>query len=485
MRIVPGNILHHADRTMNVPALTEALAIAPEIIYNVSNLYEEHETAFSSFLARKQLTASGLFADAKSPDWQVIGNRQFKWPLEGRSHRKGRIVSNNGAGETPGIGHTLVTLTVDTDWFTENETLQCWDARTILFVREKHKAGDGNWNYVIQLVSSDPSEFIQPALIAPGEELSSGYTMYPEASEDASERITHPEWHTEWLTIQRFKYSITGTANAHKLLIEHNGKYLMAEAQHIRTLRQVMRARENQLIFGRASIDATGNHVGVRDKWDREIVAGNGIIHQGDPSMKFTYNNMTLGWIENLLNHMQLSLTGTSSGTEIVFGGGLAFYTEFHRAMRGIFEMNPIVFSQGEGENKGVNATPFGYYQFNGMKLIPIWIKAFDDPMSAQKFDSWGQNYRSRMGFALNLGSTLGGGSPNVRLLALGNSEEDRRYVEREILGMTGGGVKNSKSNRMMVSSSVDAKEVHILMETGLALLNPLAFVEIIPAMRR
>lgn len=484
MRIVPGNVLQHADRSASVPMLSEALAINPEIIYNVSNLYEDHETAFSSFLARRGMTMRGLYSNASSPDFQVIGNRQIKWPVKGRSERKGRIVSNNAAGSTPGLNHATFTLTLDNDWFVEKETLLCWDVRTVLYVREKQKGTGDTWNYTVQLMGNDPAAFVDPRLIEAGAELSSGYTAYPEGSEDASERVTHPEWHTEWLTIQRFKYSTTGSAKAHKILIEHKGQHLWAEYQHLETLNWMMRARERQLLFGRASVDSTGNNVGVTDKDNRPIIAGNGLIHQGDPSMKFTYTDLTVRWIENMITAMQLSMTSGMGGPEIVIGGGLAFISDFHRAMRSIFEMNPIIFAEGSGNEKGVNTT-FQYYNFNSVKLVPMWIPAYDDPMGAQQMDSFGVNYRSRMGFALNTGSNLAGQAPNIKLLALGNKDEDRRYIERELVGMAGGGTKNVKTGRLMVSSSVDAYELHMLCETGIALMNPLSFVEIVPAVRR
>ena len=238
------------------------------------------------------------------------------------------------------------------------------------------------------------------------------------------------------------------------------------------------------MLFGRATVDHTGKNIVVRDLEDREIFAGNGLFHQGDPSMKFTYSNITTRWLENLITSMQLSATAGMGGPEIIIGGGLNFINEFNRAMRGIFEQNPIVFAQGEGSEKGVNTT-FSFYNFNDIKVIPMWIPAFDDPMAAQGRDEFGVSYRSRMGFALNTGANLAGQDPNVRLLALGNGDEDRRFIERDLPGLAGGGAINSKTGRIMAASAVDGYEVHMLCETGIALMNPLSFVEIVPAMRR
>lgn len=483
MRILPGNVLEHGDQTATVPMLYEALAIEPEIIYSVSNLFEDHETTFSSFLARKGLTVSGLFDGIRTPEFQVVSNRQIKWAVKGRSERKGRIVSSV-AGNEVGRYHAEFVVSVDTDWFNENETLLCWDLRTVLFVKKKERGStDGVWNYTCQLMTGDRNEYVNSNLLTAGSELSCGYTAYPELSEDAGEKVTHPEWHTEYMTIQRFKYSISGSAKAHKLLVEHGkGNYLFTDYQYMEVMRRFMYARERQLLFGKASVDATGR-VGVTDKFGREITAGNGLIHQGDPSMKFSYTNLSIDWIENLLVNMQLATVDSSGGPEIVIGGGIHFITEFHRVMRGIFEQNPMAFLEGSGDKKGVNAT-FSYYSFNGAKLYPMWIRAFDDRQAAQKEDIFGVNYRSRMGFALALGNTIGGQGGNVKLLALGNSQEDRRFVERELVGMAGGGVRNPKTNRLMVSSSVDGYELHMLSETGIALMNPLAFAEIVPATR-
>lgn len=480
MRIV-GNITQHAGNTASLSMLSEAMVLSPEIIYNVTNLFEDNETTFSSFLGRKGLTMGGLYTGADLGNFQVVGNRQVKWPLKGYSERKGRIVTTV-AGANPGLDGVPFTLSIDSDWFQKQETIDLWDRRTFLYIIDKAQASEGVWNYTVKLVHNEPGAFVNPRLLQAGCEVGFAYTMYPEASEDGNEKYTHAEWHTEFMTIQRMKFSITGSAAAtggH--IVEHNGQRLFMDYQYKEMLKRFLRARENQLLFGKATVDQNAR-VYMRDLDGREIVAGNGLLHQGDPSMKFAYSNLSIKWLEKLMVNMQL-LTTDDGGTEIVLGGGIEFITQFHRLMRDVLQQGPQPLVVGSGTDKGIS-TSFKFYEFNGVRLTPLWIKAFDYALRPNKTDIWGANYGSRMAFALNLGNTIGG-SGSVRLMALGNDKEDRRFVEREVIGMTGGGAKNSASGRIMASSSVDAKQVHVLSESGIALMNPFHFAEILPTMRK
>lgn len=481
MRII-GAVTQHSNATISLRTLQEAMLLKPEIIYNVSNLFEKNETVFSSFLGRKGLTMGGLYADAKGTGFQVVGNRQVKWPLKGYEERKGKVLET--VPGTPGLNQATFTLTLDTDWFDKNEILDLWDRRTLLFIHDKQRSSTpGAWNYTVQLMSNEVGAFVNPRLLVAGSEVGFSYTAYPELSEDGNEKYTHPEWHTEFMTIQRMKFSISGSAAAQSgYVLEHNGKKLFASSAYLQMLKRFMRARENQLLFAKATVDANSN-VYLKDlETGKDIVAGNGLMHQGDPSMKFSYSNLSMKWLDNMMDNMDLMATEDGVG-EIVIAGGQTFINQFHRLMTQVLGQNPEPLVEGSGNDKVIN-TNFSAYVHNGIRLTPMRLRAFDYQLRPNQSDVWGQNYGSRMGFALNLGNTIGG-EGSIRLMALGNSDEDRRFVQKEVIGMSGGGAKNSKSERIMSSSSVDGHQVHVLCESGVALMNPFHFAEIVPTMRK
>lgn len=482
MRIV-SQVLQHSNETVSMRTLQEAMLLRPEIIYNVANLFERSSSVFSSFLGRKGLTMGGLYADAKGTGFQVVGNRQVKWPLKGYEERKGKLLATV-TDPTPGLNGSLFTITLDTDWFDKNEIIDLWDRRTLLFIHSKERsATPGAWNYTVQLMANDKTSYVRSDLLTAGCEVGFSYTAYPELSEDGNEKYTHGEWHTEFMTIQRMKFSISGSAAAQSgYVLEHNGKKLFASKAYMDMLKRFMRARENQLLFGKATIDANSN-VYLKDiETGKEIVSGNGLLHQGHGSMKFSYNTMTTKWLDHVMDNLDLMATEDGVG-EIVVAGGQHFINGFHRLMTQVLGQNPQPLVEGSGNNKVIN-TNFAGYVHNGITLRPMRLRAFDYELRPQQRDIWNQTYGSRMGFFLNLGNTIGG-EGSVRLMALGNDHEDRRFVQKEVIGMSGGGVVNSKSGRIMSSSSVDGHQVHVLCESGMALLNPYHFAEAMPTFRK
>ena len=90
-------------------------------------------------------------------------------------------------------------------------------------------------------------------------------------SETGYEKNVFPEWHTNFMTIQRMQYSISGSANESVIWVEHNGIKLWVKKQDMEMMRRWAYARENQLLFGKATIDANDN-VYLKDLKDNKYV---------------------------------------------------------------------------------------------------------------------------------------------------------------------------------------------------------------------
>lgn len=484
MKII-GTGTYDANRTTMTNSLAAALLTRPEIANNVVNLFEDNFTAFSSYLARRGYTKKGLTPDMDTSDFKVIGNRKFMWALKGYPFRKGKIVAavTDAAGNptsTPGLiqsnaGGQVFLLTLDTNFFSPNDTLELTDRRTIIQIMNEYPIENtsGQWTYKCKLVSNVSGAFVDPSLLAVDKEVGFSYTAFHELSETGYEKNTFPEWHTNYMTIQRMQFSISGSAQNTVLWVEHNGQKLWFKQQEYDMMRRWAYARENQLIFGRASVDANET-VYLRDLKGREIVQGDGIVSQGDSSLKFQYNNLNVRTLENIMQNLQL-LSNNDGLTEVFVMGGQAFVWNFQRLMRDVFKYNPepLFVSQGERE-KGVKVA-FNSYEMGGVKMVVAWNKAMDAAWRPQEKDIYGTNLESYRGFFVSLGNTIGGDA-NVDLVALGNGSEDRRYVKKVIDGMAS---PSGTGRREYASNSVDGYQCQILSETGLCLKNPFGFAEL------
>lgn len=479
MKII-GTGTYDANRTTMTNSLAAALLTRPEIASNVVNLFEDNFTAFSSYLARRGFTKKGLTPGMDTADFKVIGNRKFMWALKGYPFRKGTITAdvtdaNGGATVQPGNNQSVFIITVDTNFFSPNDTLELGDRRTIIQIMDEYpiETMSGQWQYKCKIIANVTGAWVDPTLLEVGKEVGFSYTAFHELSETGYEKNTFPEWHTNYMTIQRMQFSISGSAQNTVLWVEHNGQKLWFKQQEMEMLRRWAYARENQLIFGRASIDANEN-VFLRDLKGREIIQGDGIVAQGDSSLKFQYNNLNVKTLENIMQNLQL-LSNNDGMTEVFVMGGQAFVWNFQRLMRDVFKYNPepLFVSQGDKE-KGVKVA-FNSYEMGGVKLVVAWNKAMDAAWRPQEKDIYGVNLESYRGFFVSLGNTIGGDA-NVDLVALGNGGDDRRFVKKVIDGMVS---PQGTGRREFASNSVDGYQVQILSETGLCLKNPFGFAEI------
>ncbi len=487
MKII-GTGTYDANRTTMTNSLAAALLTKPEISTNVVNLFEDNFTAFSSYLARKGLTKKGLTPDMSTSDFKVIGNRKFMWAVKGYPFRKGTIllaadpatptVEFDCTSAQPGVNQTIFQLTLDTNFFSPNDTLELSDHRTILQVLDEYPvevtiSGQPGWRYQVRLVTNINGSYCDCNLVATGSEVGFSYTAFPELSETGYEKNTFPEWHTNYMTIQRMQFSTSGSAQNTVLWVEHNGQKLWFKVQEMDMMRRWAYARENQLLFGRATIDANDN-VFLRDIKGREIIQGDGLIAQGDSSLKFQYNTLNIKTLENIMQNLQL-LTNDDGLTEVFVMGGQAFVWNFQRLMRDVFKYDPqpLFVSAGDRE-KGVKVA-FNSYEMAGVKIVVAWNKAMDAAWRPQQKDIFGTNLESYRGFFVSLGNTIGGDA-NVELIALGNGADDRRYVKKIIDGMASPGGSGRKEYS---SNSVDGYQCQILSETGLCLKNPFGFAEL------
>lgn len=468
MRILPGTPKEFANETPFSHHLGKFLVNYPEILPTVTTLFEHNKTAFSSLLARRNML-SGTILNNKNPKaskYKVVGSRKVQWEVKGYPDRKIRIIGLGGVGfkcdaypTTPGKYQTVIDLYVDTNWASPRDILELADNRTQLYMFDSklpEEVEGGVWKLRVKVNTNDNSEYVNPALLAIGMELSVSHTQFEEASETAYEKYTFNEKAETNLTIQRLKWSITGTAEelkANAVWIEHNGQSLWTTKAHLQMLERAAEYRERQIIFGKSTVTAD-DKILMKTSEGYEVMAGDGILNQGDGAWRLPYNDMSTRVLDSIMEN--ISLYQSSFGTEVAVACGTQFYKNFARIMKNEAGIDPKVV-EGTGGTKGINMD-YSYYEFGGVKLIPTRIPWMDNPMRASVMLPDGTRNTSHGAIFVSLGD-VSVGNPAIELLQLGK----RGWLEGEVNGINKGGD---------MANSVDAKHHHILWETGAALFD-------------
>jgi len=473
MRIVePGTIRGFSNETVTSNHLLQAAVSTPEIMPQVATLFMSDTTPFSSLLAKKGLTSRGLYAGLMSDTYRVVGNRKVMWPVKGIERRKGTILSYSApTTSTPGINGETVTLYLDTNWFSPYDVLELKDNRTLVTVVDDQlpvQMDDGSYRYYARLNRKSAGSYINPVLLTAGSEIGFGMTNFYEMSETGYEKYTFDNWAYSHMTIQRMKWSISGTAasmDTRKIWIEHGGEYAWMTAAEEQMLRRWAGAREFQLLNGQGTV---GEHdeVYLKDMKGREIVAGDGLLNIGDGSLRFPYSGrLTKKHIENVMGNMQI-MASADGLLEIVAIVGQQYMFQFSELMKtiGASFVGSSGLTEGSGSAKGINAT-FSYYELNGVRVIPIWYKWFNDPSRPQRATRDGYMAESGRAIFVSLGRT-DLGTNNVELLAL----KGREFKKGTVKGIDVGGDN--------MSNSVDGQHTHVLCETGIKCANMFGVAE-------
>lgn len=460
----------NANETTTTNSLGAAILTRPEIANNLTNLWEKNYTAFSSLLARKNLVKKNVFEGLNTSDFRVIGNRKFQWGVKNYPFTKCFItgdvelaVGTTNAGENGSI----FTITLNANYFSPNDVLELKDGRTEIIVMDDYpvEVASDQFEYRCKIVTNKQGDYVDADLLEIGSEVGFSHTAFPEMSETGYEKNQFPEWRTEFMTIQRMQYSISGSAKNTKVYwVEHNGQLMWFKEQELDMMRRWAIARENQLLFGKPTVDAN-DKVFLTDLKGREIIKGSGVVEQGDPSLKYTYNKLSIRLIEMIMQNMQLLSIGDSN-IEVCVQAGQQFCWDFARLMRDVYKMNPMpLFISKDEQNRGVNSN-FNMYQIGNVSLIVSWNRSIDAPWRATQTDQYGTNKRSKEAYFFSTGTV--NDNPNIELVTLGNGGDERSMVKKEISGMVSIGDKGASQ----AANSVDGTQVQILSETGVKLEN-------------
>lgn len=468
MRILPGTPKEFANETPTSKHMSQYLISAPEILPQITTLFDQNISAFSSLLARRNMF-SGKLADPlnpKSARYKIVGNRKVMWKVKGYPDRKARIIGYGGKGyrcdafdTTPGKNQTWVDIYLDTNWFSPKDVLELADNATYIHVSDStlpQEIEGGVFHYRVKVMTNNTADYINQNLLAIGQEVSISHSAFEEMSETAYEKYTFDESAYTHMTIQRLKWSISGTADEYKpnaVWVEHNGVKMWTDHAQLEMLQRATMYRERQILNGKSTVSADDKVV-LRTVEGFEVMAGDGILNQGDGSWRLPYNVMTTRVIDNIMEN--ISIYSSSWGTEVAVICGMQFYKDFARLMKEEAGIDPKTVEM-EGMKKGINLD-YEYYKFGGVKIIPTVVPWFDSPMRATTYGPDGTRNTSHNAIFVSLGD-VSINRPAIELLALGK----RSWLEGEVNGINKGGD---------MANSVDGRHHHVLWETGAALMD-------------
>ena len=472
MRLVqPGIMKDYANETTTTNHLLQVALANPEVIPQIATLFQSDGAPFTSLLAKKNLLSRGLKANYSDDNYRVVGNRKVMYPVKGMPRRKGRILSMECTDVTrPGYGGSEVRAVLDTNWFSPYDVLELKDQRTLIHNctdQLPEEVAPGEYLYTWKMVRSDKSEYIDPELLTENSEVGFAYTATYEMSETGYEKYTFSDWATSHMTIQRMKWSISGSAaqtKTNKVWVQHNGQFAWMEMAEMQMLKRWAEAREYQVLLGKSSV-GENDQVLLKDVKGRDIIMGDGLINIGDGSLRFPINRLTEKTLQNIMKNMKIMADGDGK-FEVAIVCGMEMMQEWGSLMRSIgVTSRDSGLVEGSGSSKGINAT-FSYYEVDGIRFTPVWDKFMDDPSRPQWTDARGVNKGSKRGIFVSLGKA-DIGSNSIELLALG----DRAFKKGSVYGINKGGEG--------MQNSVDGEHHHVLCETGIMCNNMYGVAEI------
>jgi hypothetical protein len=462
MRLLPGYAPQISNESISSYHFITHAINDPDILPTLYSI-KEMESPLSSLLNLKGLKTRNLTEATFTNKIRVVGSNHIMYAIPASDLRKVHIVENvdgvtfdsNIYPTQPGKNQSAFYIYTDSNWIGPKEVIQLNDNRTQLYVYDPNlpvEVAEGVWRYEVKLKTNSYDNYVNTDLLASQSECMPISTAYEhDFSETANEKYTFPTWGHSYLTLQRVKYSYSGTAEAmkenKKWYIHKGNKGFLTEAEEQMMMRAAKYA-EHDNIFGQGTVTEDGK-VLLHDKLGREVIAGSGILNQGDGAYDFPYVKWNKKFLQELMKDIDLRI-GEDGLTEVALIGGKEVTSGFSSVMReyGITMNQNIV---GDGADKGINDT-YSYYEFDGVRVIPKRYAYYDSVDVPTKRLSDGTSLASHEGFLVPLGVT-NGGDRQIELVQL------RKPTMGSINGINKGGEG--------MATSVDGTSVHFLFQTG------------------
>lgn len=475
MKFAKGGVREVAMESISSRMLMDIGMNNPDYLPTIMRLYKD-SAPLNYILDIKGMKTKDLGMNTNNKSFNTVASNHLKYRIAETESRIEHFRANSagvtfvdGMGQTttPGKYKSIVDVYTDTNWGGFQELIELADNKGQLYIlNDPEEVEDGVWKTSVRLWGNDKELFIDPLLLADGME----YTVVTNAheqdfSERGVEKYQFKTWGDAWLTLQRFKYSWSGTAAAilknkktvaGKFVINNGEKAFLTEAES-----EMMQRAAKQLnymyLWGKSSVTSDGKII-MKNLKARDVMAGDGIINSNGGPVEIPYNGFTKSFLEYLLNEIEPYVNGDSEGVqEVIMLMAPLAYSSFQSLMRtmGVTQNGNI---EGTGASKGIVDT-YRFYELGGIRLIAMKEPSMSSRAGIPLAD--GTRHNSYDVILLPLGLTSDG-TNGVQLVQL------REPTRGTVAGIDLGG---------NIASSVDGSSVHILFQNGIINQNKVFYL--------
>lgn len=420
---------------------------------------------------------------------QELNNREYKWWLHSQNDKAIEVVENlmDGNG-TPGIYGTPFRFRVLERWFEIGNVLVS-DNTTLVRVQKVEPANNGGYIITAQMVSPEPTDYIDPTQITPGAKFSIDYTAVAEYSEHGGGTYTtSPFQLLNCTSILRKQYDITGSAASDVMIVElphplhpEQKTKLWTTSQEWNAITQFYAEISKNMLYSIYNKNTSNGKTTLLDEKGRPVYMGAGLREQMAPSNVRTYNKLTYKVIQDFL--MDLSYTNATWGgeTEFLALTGKQGMISFTDAMTDIARNNGFVvytdnkFIGGSGMDLEFQGQFTSVKMPNGIKLTVANFDPYDDLVRNRTLNPRTQRpVESERFTIINIGKK--NGQSNIKKV----HKKGRELSMWSVNGSIDPAGVLAKSTSTMRSNGTDGCAVHFLAEIGLQLVDPTSCGELI-----
>lgn len=452
-------------------SLSQALLTKPEISNTLAY-------AFGDKFHLQYLTqGSGRVSDK----YKLIGNSEFKWPLQGMLYKAIPITATTVG---TGVNYTPIVVTLAENYFHVGDVVRFEQGAVARVQSEPVQLGT-DWQYTLQLVTNDTTEVVPAADIAIGKELSFEWTLFEEHSKGGSSKEAFPMWFRNQLSTSRLSWSMSGSSRTDVIVLETKGASgkkggLWIYEKQYQQMLSWMKQTERMRWYGRYNRDGSGV-ISLPGANGRPVVSGAGVLEQIANSNKRNYTVATEQLYRDFIADLLMNSKEAENKKFIAFTGRGGM-DAFNSAMRDAITAARIIDTNLVSRN-GMNLK-FGsdFVTYQGLlntELTLVYNPMFDDPVHNRSLHPLTglpkESYRMVI-----LDFSDYGGEPNISLCAKGADGVNRSMVNWYTAGSTlpEGGSTGLKG--VLRSNSLDGFESHMLSETAIKITNPLSCGELI-----
>lgn len=478
MRLKYGPTTTVAQQSITGRLLIDEGIVDPDFMPTIVSMFKE-ESPFMALLDIKNYKSNNVnmrsnFLDGEK--YRTVSSNHVQYRIANNDMRKEHFASNvsgvtyvDSANPTkPGLNKQGFYVFIDSNWIGPKDIILLADGKTQLYVAtdETPRVQPGGvYRYFVKVQGDRLDEYVDVNLLKDGAECQLVMTQHEQDfSEFGNERYTFGGFGDAYLTLQRLKYSYSGTAAAmDKNAKSVTGRWIQGgngqdkrflPQAHEEMLKWAARFLDFQLLEGKRTVNRDSKKVVMTDENNKEILAGDGVLYSGDGPIEYPQpNGWTPKFIENLLADVSEYVLPDEKGQmEVAMLLPHRSYIDLTLALAAMGKtMDSNI--EGEGDDKMINDTYSGF-KMAGIKFYAINYRRLTQRPGIQLKDGTMSNDHD--GLIVPLGLTSAG-ARGIEMIQL------RPMSEGTIAGLDKGG---------NIASSVDGSSEHILLQNGVVSQN-------------